>query len=171
VDSLGTMSFPGYRMAAHTARMYPFDSHDEPERTGWAFFIAASEPFDQPPVAEGDCSDFPNGAALYAEDEPIPLPATEDFTGLDFFLKEPYHPEYGEVYFTFNAWEARDVSDVRIRFLERQGSRYRVELSARVYQVFEQPTELRYSGWLEVTGVREQDAAPGTSFGDDAVKR
>ncbi len=66
------------------------------------------------------------------------------------------------MYFTFNAWEARDVSDVRIRFLERQGSRYRVELSALVYQVFEQPTELRYSGWLEVTGVREPEAAPGT---------
>ena len=54
------------------------------------------------------------------------------------------------------------MSDVRIRFLERQGSRYRVELSALVYQVFEQPTELRYSGWLEVTGVREPEAAPGT---------
>src|SRR5688572_6342974 len=135
------MTFPGYRMAAHTARMYRFASHDEPERTGWAFFIAASEPFDQPSVEEGDSGSFPNGAALYAEDEPVPLPEVGDFTGLDFFLKEPYHPEHGEVYFTFNAWEARDVSDVRIRFLERQGSRYRVELSAVVHQVFEQPTE------------------------------
>src|SRR4051812_30708742 len=110
------MSFPGYRMATHTAGMYPVATDDEPERAGGYFFIAASEPFEEPPVAEGDCSDFPNGATLYAEDEPVPLPTVEDFTGLDFSLKEPYHPEYGEVYFTFDAWEARDVSDVRIRF-------------------------------------------------------
>jgi hypothetical protein len=151
VDEFGTLSFPGYRMAAHTARMYRFAAHDEPERTGWAFFIAASKPFEQPPVEEGDCGSFPNGAALYAEDEPVPLPEVEDFTGLDFFLKEPYHPEHGEMYFTFDAWEGRDVSDVRIGFLERQGSKYLVELSAVVHQVFEQPTELRYSGWIEVT--------------------
>ena len=163
MDSLGTLSFPGYRMAAHTARMYPVTSDDEPERAGWYFFIAASKPFEEPPVAEGDCSDFPYGAVLYAEDEPVPLPAMDDFTGLDFFLKEPYHPEYGEVYFTFNAWEARDVSDVRIRFLKRDGARYRVELSAIVYQVFEQPTELRYSGWVQVTWGREQDAEPGAA--------
>jgi hypothetical protein len=161
MDSLGTLSFPGYRMAVHTARMYPVtpNEDDEPERAGWYFFLAAKKPFEQPPVAEGDSSDFPNGATLYAEDEPVPLPAVEDFTGLDFFLKEPYR-RGGEVYFTFNAWEARDVSDVRIRFLERDGNRYRVELRALVYKVFEQPTELQYSGWLQVTGGSDHDDEP-----------
>ncbi|MGL6074567.1 MAG: hypothetical protein ACRC8S_10445 [Fimbriiglobus sp.] len=157
VDILGTLSFPAHRMAAHTARMYPVTTNDLPERGGWYFFIAASEPFEEPPVAVGECGDFPNGAALYAEFEPVPLPEMEDFTGLDFSLKEPYHPDHGEVYFTFDAWEARDVSDVQIRFLEKDGSRYRVELSALVYQVFELPTELRYSGWIQVTGHGTQD--------------
>lgn len=140
------MTLPGYRFKAHTARMYPFSG--EEDRSGWAFFIATHPPFEEPPVAEDEVKLF-DGVALYAEDEPIPLPDKEDFTGLDFFLKEPYHPD-GDVYFTFNPLEAHDVSDVRIVFVERQANRYRIELSAIVYHVFEEPTELRYSGWIEV---------------------
>jgi hypothetical protein len=115
--------------------------------------------------AEGETGDFPNGAVLYAEDEPVPLPPREDFTGLDFFLKEASHPEHGEVYFTFNAWEARDVSDVHIRFREREGSRYRVELTALVYRVFEQPSELRYSGWIQVVRHGDEPCDPPAGSG------
>lgn len=147
---IGELTLPGYRFAAHTARMYRC-STDEHERPGWAFFIAAGEPFEEPARADDECGIFPNGVALYAEDEPVPLPEADDFTGLDFFLKEPYHPD-GEVYFTFNPMEAHDVSDVNIRFRERRGSRYRVELTALVYHVFsaENPAVLQYSGWLQV---------------------
>lgn len=168
---IGVLTLPGYRFAAHTARMYRCNT-DEDERPGWGFFIATSEPFEEPPRGEDDCSIFPLGAALYAEDEPVPLPEIADFTGLDFFLKESCQPD-GEVYFTFNPMEAHDVSDVRIQFLERQGSRYRVELSALVYDVFsaENPAELRFSGWLQDTTGQDADAEPGVTPDSEPTRK
>jgi hypothetical protein len=149
MDRIGVMTLPGYQFAAQYARMYPFTNDDEGEtRSGWAFNIVTDSPFDEPPVDEGDCNPF-QAVQLYAEDEPIPLPNIDDFTGLDFVLKESFRPD-GEVYFTFNPGEAYDVSDVRIRFLERNGERYRVELSALVHKIFADPTLLTYSGWLDV---------------------
>lgn len=111
--------------------------------------IAAEPPFDPPPQDEV-LGDFPFGAALFADREPIPLPAVADLTGVELVLKEPYNPESGEVYFTFDPGEACDVSDVRMRFLERAEARYRLEITAVVHQFYEEPTELRYSGWVEV---------------------
>jgi hypothetical protein len=160
MESLGTMTLAGYRFAAHAAKMWRFHFDvDEEDRSGWGLNIAAGHPVDEP-HAEGGNGLFPEGICLYAEDEPIPLPEFADLTGVEFYLEEPYHPETGEVYFTFWSTECWDVSEVRIRFLERQADRYRVELSALVHQVFRQPTELRYVGWLEVVG--EQSAGGAT---------
>jgi hypothetical protein len=160
MESFGTMTLPGYRFEAHAAKMWRFHfDGDEEERSGWGLNIAAGSPVDEPDSEE--CKGlFSDGICLYAEDEPIPLPEASDLTGVEFYLKEPYHPETGEVYFTFWSTECRDVSEVRIRFLERQADRYRVELSALVHQVFGQPTELRYVGWVEVVG--EQSAGGAT---------
>src|SRR5262245_60325674 len=90
MDALGTMTLPGYRFAAHTAAMYRLtrsDSDAKEKRTGWGFLIATKPPFEEPPVAEGECGAF-EGVALYADDEPVPLPELADFTGLNFFLKD-----------------------------------------------------------------------------------
>jgi hypothetical protein len=138
-------------------RITSHDNDAREERTGWGFLIATNPPFEEPPVAEGECGAF-EGVALYADDEPVPLPALTDFTGLDFFLKESHRPD-GAVYFTFDPAEAHDVSDVRIQFIEREGSRYRVDLSAIVYNVLRTgPAEVRYSGWINVTEGRVFDA-------------
>ena len=132
--------------------MYRFtnDADDEAARAGWGSIIATWEPFEEPPRGEDECGIFPNEVALYAEDEPIPLPESDDFTAPDFFFKEPPRSD-GEAYFMYDPTEAYDVSDVRIRFVERRSSRFRVELSAVMYRVFEQPAELRYLGWVRVT--------------------
>lgn len=141
--SIGELTLPGYRFVVDTARMFRFTSCDG-ERSGWGFFIAGESP-------DGPADVFPNAAGLWAEDEPIPLPDIEDFTGLDFFLKEPGRLDYGTAYFVFDAWEGHDVTDVRLQFLERQGSRYRVMLTAVVPHLFATLTEVRYSGWVQVT--------------------
>jgi hypothetical protein len=146
---IGVLSFPDCRMSVHTSRMCPLTTHETPARTGWGFLIAAEPPFDPLPH-EDELGDFPRGAALYADDEPIPLSVLDDLTGVEFVLNESYNAESGEVYFTFDASEACDVSNVCIRFLERNGTRYRVEIKAIVHQVYEQPTELQFSGWVDV---------------------
>jgi hypothetical protein len=64
---------------------------------------------------------------------------------VEFVLKRPYHPESGEGYFWLALPAYKQVSKVRIHFLERRGRRYRVELSALVHRVFPRPTQLRYA--------------------------
>lgn len=152
---IGELTLPGYRFAAHTACMFRRTSSDG-ERFGWGFHIAAAS-------LDGPADVFPDAAGLWAEDEPIPLPDVEDFTGLDFVLREPGRSESGAAYFVFDAWEGYDVADVRIRFLERQGTSYRVELSALVRHLFAVPTEVRYSGWIRVTQGPPSGAEPGAA--------
>lgn len=140
---LGHLTLPGHAFAVHTARMFRLTSADG-ARTGWGFYIAGESPDDPAGV-------FPGAAGLWAEDEPIPLPDVEDFTGLDFALPEPGRAESDAAYFVFDAWEGHDVTDVRIHFLERQGTRYRVGLSAVVPAFLPEPTAVHYSGWVQVT--------------------
>ncbi len=98
---------------------------------------------------------------LYAWDEPIPLPTIGDFTGLDFALAEALSPLSGEPYFAFDADEAHEVCAVRIRFFERQGAGYRVEVSAVVHNLFDTPVEVRYAGLILVTQGPAPEAEPG----------
>ena len=154
---LGELSLPGYRFAAHTARMYRFAN--AANRSGWGFFIETHEAFEEPPEDDETWGHFPYPVVLLADDEPIPLPQADDLTGVDFFLEEPYHPG-GRQYFQFTPIDSHDVSDVRIRFLERRGWRYRIELSAVAHEVFSEPTELRYVGWVQVTQGQSSDAEP-----------
>jgi hypothetical protein len=44
-----------------------------------------------------------------------------------------------------------EVSNVRIRFLERNGKQYRIELTATVHSLFRKRAEFRYVGWIKVT--------------------
>jgi hypothetical protein len=64
------------------------------------------------------------------------------------FIEEPFDPESGEVYFTLQTGEHRDVSHVRLLFLERRASEYRIRVSGLAYNVFEEPTEFAFECWI-----------------------
>ena len=129
--------------------MWRFRVDDDEPRAGWGFDIAAGKPVEEP---EGDDRHlFDDGICLYAEDEPIPLPDVADLTGVEFALRRSFHAESGEPYFTFACPAYKDVSNFRVRFSERQGNRYRVELSACVHRVLGRRAEFRYLGWIKIT--------------------
>ena len=128
---MGTLSYEGYRFLAHTAQMWRV-SQDDKTRQGWGFRIRTESP------------------TLEAEDEPIPLPDRDDLTGVDFRLDPSYDLDTGGVYFSFTATAWHEVSQLRIRFVEKNEGRYRVELSATVHHVSEASSEVRYEGWIDV---------------------
>ena len=43
---------------------------------------------------------------------------------------------------------ADDVSDLVLRFVERRGSKYRIQVSALVHSVFEKPTRFEIDTWI-----------------------
>ena len=151
---VGEVSVPGYRFAAHTARMYRFTN--PAGRSGWGFHIVTHEAFEEPAEDDETWGQFPYPVQLTTEQEPIPLPEADDLTGVDFSLKEPSRPGGGD-YFLFTPIDSHPVSDVRIRFLERQGARYRIELTGKWHEQLTEPTEFRYSGWVQV------EHGPGTA--------
>ena len=52
--------------------------------------------------------------------------------------------------FGLNVLEERDVSDVRLRFVERDGNRYRIEVTAAVSKtVLGHPEHLELSAWAD----------------------
>ncbi len=69
-------------------------------------------------------------------------------TGTALFIKEPFGSVSGEVYFTLYVGEHQNVSHVRLRFLERRGLDYRIQVSALAHNVFAQPTELAFECWI-----------------------
>jgi hypothetical protein len=156
--ALGEITLPGYRFKAHRAKMWRFRVDDEVNeegeyyfkpRAGWGFEIAAGAPVEEAPGDDRHL--FDDGICLECEDEPVQLPEVEDLTGVDFHLRRTFHPESGEGYFWFLCPENKDVSNVRIRFLERNGTQYRIELTATVHRVLGRRAEFRYVGWIKVT--------------------
>jgi len=147
MKDLGELSVPGYRFAAKTARMYRFTN--PAGRTGWGFFIITHEAYEEPPEDDEAWGQFPYGVQLTTEQEPIPLPEVDDLTGVDFFVKEQSRPGGGD-YFLFTPIDSDPVSDVRIRFIERQESCYRVELTGTWHESLSDPAEFRYVGWVQI---------------------
>ena len=148
-ERMGTVRLPGYEFLAHSAKMWRYPKEDDDgERTGWHFRILTGVPF---VVADRDGSYlFSNGFRIDAEDEPIPLPDVDDLTGVEVGFESPYAPESGEPYFSFMAGEWGDIGRARLRFIERSGSRYRIEFLGIAEGLFEVPTEVRYDGWIDV---------------------
>jgi hypothetical protein len=107
---------------------------------------------------------MPHGAALFTENEPLPLPLAPggDWSGLELSLAEPRHPD-GEPYLTFAVTEPKDVSNLIVRFGRRSGSRYWIDLSAVVHRLLGDPADLRFVGWVEVTAGSGGDAEPGAA--------
>lgn len=148
MDELGTLTFLGRDFPAHTARMVATESDDGPPRTGYYFLIAACRE-----SVEGDYDEncpF-DGAALFADDEPIPLPIDADLSGREFYLPAAWNDETGGCYFMFDPGEACHVTDARLQFFERGGDRYRVKFTVVVPSLSEKPVEVRYAGWVEVS--------------------
>jgi len=137
----------GHRFPIHhaTFRRITDDGQGQP---GWEFDICTQPPLVEP-ADETERFMFCNGVRSYAEGDPIPLPDAEDFTGVEVYIEEPSHPESGEVYFTLYVYEHEDVSHVRLRFLERRESRYRIQVSALAHNLFKEPAELSFETWIE----------------------
>ena len=87
---------------------------------------------------------------LYCEAAPLPLAKAADYTGEELDLPGSGDEATGEPYFAIDLGESYEVSDVRLRFAERDGRRYRVELSGVASpSVFGHPAEIELSAWAE----------------------
>lgn len=65
----------------------------------------------------------------------------------------------GEPYFAVDVGESYEVSDVRLRFADRDGSRYRIEMSGTISDlVLGYPVQFTLSAWA--------DEQPDHSYGD-----
>jgi hypothetical protein len=136
------MRFGGYEFAIEAASFrYITQSWSGP---GWDFN------FSGPCVSGPDVSVFCYGARLLTEAAPLPLGKAADYTGVELDLPGSFDEESGEPFFGLNVTEEHEVSDVRLRFAERAGSRYRIEIVATVAKsVLGQPEKLELSAWAE----------------------
>lgn len=95
---------------------------------GWDFNFSGACVNDDPEEPT-----FPDGRiGLYCEGAPLPLAKAADYTGVEFDLPGSYDEDSGDPYFAVFVGESYEVSDVRLRFAERDGARYRIELSGTV---------------------------------------
>lgn len=153
MEPRGTLLFAGCRFPVTQASFrYVSDGNDDPqsdeEVPGWDFDVCTGPPVD-PPVDESLDFLLSNGMRFYSESDPIPLANAADLTGVELRLAEPFDPVFGEVYFTVYLGEHHDVSDLTLRFVERHGARYRMQVSALVHSVFEMPTRFEIDTWIE----------------------
>jgi hypothetical protein len=90
------------------------------------------------------------GIGVYCEAAPLPLAKAVDYTGIELDLPGSYDEVSGEPYFAVDVGESHEVSDVRLRFAERDGSRYRIELSGVAPpSVLGHPQAFELSAWAE----------------------
>lgn len=93
---------------------------------------------------------FPFGARLFTEAAPMQLAKTADYTGVEVHLPLPYDEDSGEPLFGLNVMEEHPLSDVRLRFAEKNGSHYRIELTGILAKtVLGHPVTLELSAWAE----------------------
>jgi hypothetical protein len=87
---------------------------------------------------------------LYAEAAPLPLAKATDYTGIELHLPGSYDEATGEPYFAVDVGESYEVSEVRLRFAERLGNRYRIELSGTTSAaVLGHPERFEMSAWAD----------------------
>lgn len=112
---------------------------------GWDFNFSGSCTNDKSEERE-----FPYSVGLYTETAPLPLTKAANYTGIELLLPMPYDEASGEPLFGLYFWEDNAVSDVRLLFAERDGNRYRIELTATVAETaFGHPERLELSAWAE----------------------
>lgn len=114
---------------------------------------------------DGEEPTFPDGRiGLYCEAAPLPLAKAADYTGTELDLPGSGDEATGEPYFAIYVNESYEVSDVRLRFAERDGGRYRIELSGTVSaSVLGHPEFFELSAWA--------DELPDHAYGSRAGAR
>jgi hypothetical protein len=146
MESLGVLKLAGHRFPIHHATFRRITDNGQ-GAPGWEFNVCTQPPVEEPSDATERFL-FNNGVRFYAEGDPIPLADKADLTGVEVFIKEPFDPDSGEVYFTLYVSEHGNVSHVRLRFVERRGSQYRIQVSALAHDLFDEPTELEFDTWI-----------------------
>lgn len=139
--ALGSMRLAKREFAINTASFrFVTDSISGP---GWDFSFGGQ-------CVNGEDGLFPFGARLYTEAAPLPLANTDDLTGAELECPLPYDEETGEPLFGFKVMEEHDVFDLCLRFGEKRGNSYRIELNATVSEtVLGYPEKLAVSAWAE----------------------
>lgn len=69
---------------------------------------------------------------LSSEHDPVPLENKADLTDTELYLKEGWCREWNEPYFNFYLFEHGDIFDTRLKFLEKQGDCYLIDLKAKI---------------------------------------
>ena len=120
--SPNSMQIEAYQFQIASASFrYITDSWSGP---GWDFLFQAS-------CANDTCAEmFPYDATLRTEASPLPLNRLEDFTGVEISVPAPYDEESGEPFFGLMIGEEHEVSNLKLRFVERDGNRYLIEIKA-----------------------------------------
>lgn len=110
---------------------------------GWDFRFAG-------PCTHDPRECFPYGARLLTEAGPLPLARSADYTGMELHVPEPFDDASGEPFFGLNVAEEHEVSQLHLRFAERDGPRYRIEIVAQVAAtVFGVPARLELNAWAD----------------------
>jgi hypothetical protein len=115
----------------------------------------------------GKCinGDFPSDdgrIVLYCEAAPLPLAKAADYIGIELDLASSYDEATGEPFFAVDVGESYEVSDIRLRFAERDGNRYRIEMSGTISpSVLGRPEQFELSAWA--------DEQPDHSYGGGAA--
>ena len=90
------------------------------------------------------------GVGIFAEAAPLPLAKADDYTGVELDLPGFYDEATGEPYFGISDGENYEVSDVRLRFVRRDGGRYLVEMTGVASPSFlGRPEPFELSAWVE----------------------
>jgi hypothetical protein len=90
------------------------------------------------------------GVGVYAEAAPLPLAKADDYTGVELDLPGDYDEATGEPYFAIDVGESYNASDVRLKFVERDGNRYLIELTGIAPSLlFGRPQSFELKAWAE----------------------
>ena len=92
---------------------------------GWDFIFSGrclNDDLERPMSLHG-------GVVIYAEAAPLPLTKADDYSGVELDLPGYFDEATGEPYFAIDVGESYEASDVRLRFVERDGNRYLIEMS------------------------------------------
>jgi hypothetical protein len=146
MESLGELKLAAHRFPIHQATFRRIMDNGQ-GNPGWEFNIRTQPPLPDPGNADKEPL-FLHGLRFYAEGDPIPLPDTDDLTGIEVFMEESSDPESGDPYFTLYASEHGDVSHTRLQFIQRRGSQYSLRISALAHNIFDQPIPLEIETWI-----------------------
>jgi hypothetical protein len=111
---------------------------------GWDFNFSGACLNDDP----DDPTFWDGRIGVFCDSAPLPLDKADDYTGVEMELPGFYDEVTGEPYFAVYVGESCAVSDARLRFAERDGGRYRIELSGTT-SVLGHPERFELSAWAD----------------------